>query len=147
MDGQNFQNGNEQGNENIQGSYVSNPVYQNSNPTQYSDPIYSNGATYNNESSNIYNNNSAAAEEQKTPGASVAGLVLGIVGILLDCCCGVGTLFGIIGLILGIVGNKNRKTGVGTAAIVCSAVALVIGVLTLIYFFVVGGLAYMEEIM
>ena len=86
-------------------------------------------------------------EEKKTPGASVASLILGISGILLDCCCGVGSLFGLIGLILGIVGNRNQKSGVGTAGIICSAIALVIGVLMIIYFFVVGGMAYMEEMM
>ncbi|MBR1701174.1 MAG: DUF4190 domain-containing protein [Lachnospiraceae bacterium] len=168
MDGQNFQNGNEQSNgqgfdQNV--APVATPAansYQD-NTGAYSDPIYSNGTTYtDNAANNTYTNNAyqnntytdntavygePVTEEQKTPGTAIASLILGICGILLDCCCGVGLVFGIIGLILGIVGNKNRKSGVGTAGIVCSVIAIVVGVLTVIYFFVLGGMAYMDEMM
>ena len=168
MDGQNFQNGNEQSNgqsfdQNV--APIATPAapvvevepatnsYQD-NTAAYSDPIYSSGTTYTNNAyqNNTYTDNTAGygepvAEEQKTPGTSIASLILGICGILLDCCCGVGLVFGIIGLILGIVGNKNRKSGVGTAGIVCSVIAIVVGVLTVIYFFVLGGMAYMDEMM
>lgn len=187
MDGQNFQNGNEQSNGQsfdqnaapiaTPAAPVATPAansYQD-NTVAYSDPIYSSGTTnttdntytnntytnnaytnngYTNNAyqNNTYTDNTAVygepvAEEQKTPGTAIASLILGICGILLDCCCGVGLVFGIIGLILGIVGNKNRKSGVGTAGIVCSVIAIVVGVLTVIYFFVLGGMAYMDEMM
>lgn len=166
MDGQNFQNENEQNYSDA--SYQSGNTYQDNtyqnntyqdNTAQYSDPLYMTGnaagntAVNNNQYNNAYTDNSniyngaAAAEENKTPGTAIASLILGISGILLDCCCGVGALFGIIGLILGIVGNKNKKSGVGTAGIVCSVIALVVGVLMVVYFFVIGGMAYMEEMM
>ena len=85
-------------------------------------------------------------EEPKTPGASIAGLVFGIMAIPLDCCCASGLLFGIIGLILSIVGNKQHKSGAGTAGLVCSIIAIVIGFLFLAYM-VLGGYAYIEDMM
>ena len=57
-------------------------------------------------------------EVGKTPGSSIASLVLGLISLL---CAwfGYGALIsiitGIIGIILGIKGNKIQQTGMGTA--------------------------------
>lgn len=185
MDGQNFQNENEQVNgtdpvaqevvagaapENTaaQDSYQNN-TYQDNTYTSntYQDNTYTsnsyagssdnsyqssivtpsgsgsyqdNTANYNtyttSDSANVY----GEADAPKTPGASVASLVLGILGILFSCCCGVGCLFGIIGLILAIVGNKDHKTGVGTGGLVCSIIAIVLSILAVISTFAMGGM-------
>ena len=87
-------------------------------------------------------------EFQKTPGSSIASLVLGLISLL---CAwfGYGALIsiitGIIGIILGIKGNKIQQTGMGTAGIVLSIIGLV---LSIIVFFAcvlcVGGLIALD---
>lgn len=87
-------------------------------------------------------------EVQKTPGSSIASLVLGLISLL---CAwfGYGALIsiitGIIGIILGIKGNKIQQTGVGTAGIVLSIIGLV---LSIIVFFAcvlcIGGLIALD---
>lgn len=87
-------------------------------------------------------------EVQKTPGSSIASLVLGVISLL---CAwfGYGALIsiitGIIGIILGIKGNKIQQTGVGTAGIVLSIIGLV---LSIIVFFAcvlcIGGLIALD---
>ena len=87
-------------------------------------------------------------EVQKTPGSSIASLVLGLISLL---CAwfGYGALIsiitGIIGIILGIKGNKIQQTGIGTAGIVLSIIGLV---LSIIVFFAcvlcIGGLIALD---
>lgn len=87
-------------------------------------------------------------EVGKTPGSSIASLVLGLISLL---CAwfGYGALIsiitGIIGIILGIKGNKIQQTGVGTAGIVLSIIGLV---LSIIIFFAcvlcIGGLIALD---
>ncbi len=87
-------------------------------------------------------------EVGKTPGSSIASLVLGVISLL---CAwfGYGALIsiitGIIGIILGIKGNKIQQTGVGTAGIVLSIIGLV---LSIIVFFAcvlcIGGLIALD---
>ena len=127
-----YQNGNtyQSGN-----AYQSGNTYQD-NTAAYTAPNYNGGA-------NVY----GEPEVPKTPGVSIASLVLGIAGILFDCCCGVGFIFGIIGLILAIVGNKEQKSGVGTAGLVCSIIAIIFGVFYLVYMIFVGGASMLQEMM
>ena len=73
-------------------------------------------------------------EPKKANGMSVAGLVLGIVALPINCCYGLGTIFAIIGLILSIIGMKKQKCGLATAALIVSIVAIVIGVIAAIYY-------------
>ena len=87
-------------------------------------------------------------EVGKTPGSSIASLVLGLISLL---CAwfGWGALIsiitGIIGIILGIKGNKIQQTGMGTAGIVLSIIGLV---LSIIVFFAcvlcIGGLIALD---
>lgn len=138
-----YQNNTDQSGSFQSSTYQSN-TYQD-NTAQYSDPVYSTGNT------GSYNNSAdpyaaAPAESGQTPGVSVASLILGIAGIPLSCCCGVGFILGIIGLILGLNGNKKSKTGVGTAGIVCSVIAIVFGLIGLAYYLLVGGAAMMESL-
>ena len=95
-------------------------------------------------SNSYYQDNTANLQYQQPPveegpskanGLQVAGLILGILGIVTCCCYGiVGFIFSVIGLILSIVGNKRGKNGVGTAALVCSIIGLILSVIASIYY-------------
>ncbi len=68
-------------------------------------------------------------------GLQIGGLVLGIMSIVFVCCYGYpSVLFGIIGLVLSIVGNKKGKHGVGMAGLICSIIGLVLGTISAIYY-------------
>ncbi len=120
--GNNSDNGNSQNNaQNQSGSWQSNDQYNN-----YQD----------NTANNMYYqappDNGA---ENKANGKQIAGLVFGILAICCSCCYGVpGIIFGIVGLILSILGNKESKHGVGIAGLVCSIIGLLCGVVLTIYF-------------
>lgn len=137
MDGQNFQNGfnNEQ---NVQSTPMTETVNVNTGSYSYQDNTAQYGAT-------MYGQ-SEIVEEKKTPGLAIGALVMGIVSIVLSCCCGSGIIFAIAGLIMAIVANKKQKSGVGTAALICSIVGLVFNGIMLIYYIAVGASAYMAEL-
>lgn len=91
------------------------------------------------------NTNMAAAYEikhqqelQNKTGLAIASLVLGIISIL--CCCfGLGWIFGIIGLALGIVSLVQKKGGKGMAigGIVTGALSLLGTIILVIYVVVI----------
>lgn len=70
--------------------------------------------------------------EQRNNGKSVASLVLGIIGVVLGF-LGLwgwtGAILGIIGLILGVLGRKENPTGMATAGIVLSIIAVALGLI------------------
>lgn len=76
-------------------------------------------------------------------GLAIASMILGIVAIviffLLLCCGGlvagiVATPFAIVGLILGIMAKKKEQAkGMWLTGIICSAIALAIGVLMIVF--------------
>lgn len=104
------------------------------------------GQNFNNEQNNNYQDYTSNVNQYQAPpddrdssgtnGCQIAGLVLGIIGIPACCCYGVpGILFGLIGLILAIVGNsKNKGSGVGIGGLVCSIIALIFGIIATIYY-------------
>ena len=71
----------------------------------------------------------------KAHGLGIAGMVLGIVGLVfafIPCVNIVGIILGIVGVILAAVGrSKSPKghQGMATAGVVCSILAIVIGVI------------------
>lgn len=71
----------------------------------------------------------------KAHGLGIAGMVLGIVGLVfafIPCLNIVGIILGIVGVILAAVGRKKSPEGhqgMATAGIVCSILAIVIGVI------------------
>lgn len=87
---------------------------------------------------------SAGTEEQyyaqkqpsnRTNGMQIASLVLGIIGMITCCCYGVvGLVLGIMGLVFAIIGNKSSRSGVGVAGLVCSIIAVILGVAGTIYY-------------
>lgn len=65
-------------------------------------------------------------------GAAIAALVFGILSIVC-LCCGIGALFGIVGLILAIIvlaGRKNGK-GLAIAGLIMSIISILVTVLAI----------------
>lgn len=77
-----------------------------------------------------------SGRSDKANGMQIASLVLGILGIPACCCYGIpGVIFGIIGLVLAIIGNKKSNSkGIGIAGLVCSIIAIVFGALASVYY-------------
>ena len=92
-----------------QGNYAGNQAYQ----AQYNSP---------------YN---APVQKPGPNACQIISLILGILSII--CCCWVviSIIFGVVGLILAIIGNKGHKHGVGTAGLVTSIIGLALSVILL----------------
>lgn len=104
---------------------------------------YSNSGYYQDNTANIPYQAPADEAPVTTNGLQIAGLVCGILAIVSCWCYGIfGIIFGVVGLICSIMGNKRGKTGVGVAGLACSIVGLILGVIALIYFVVVIGAAF-----
>lgn len=60
-------------------------------------------------------------------------MILGIVAILMTCCITYfGVALGIGGLVCSILSRKQGKTGMAMAGIICSVIAIVLGVALII---------------
>ena len=107
MDGQNFQNG--QNTENGQGTPVNN--YQdNTSFNQYQVPP-----------------TSPQQAPKQTNVLAIVSLVMGILAIVLGCCSAyIGIIPGIAGIVCAIFANKQGKTGLAKAGLICSIVGIVI---------------------
>ena len=76
-----------------------------------------------------------ASVPDKAHGLGIAGMVLGIVGLVfafIPCLNFVGIILGVVGVILAAVGRSKSpkdKQGMATAGVVCSILAIVIGVI------------------
>lgn len=125
MDGQNFENEqNQQNGGTVEGTVGNTDTYQ-YDSSVYTGSYMDNSSAY---SSDVYSS-SMPETEGETPGLATAALVFGIIGIV-TCCCGcLSVLCGIAGLVMAIVANSKQKSNVGTAALICSIVALVIGII------------------
>lgn len=64
-----------------------------------------------------------------TSGLSIAGFVIGILAFLSSCILSwISALIGIVGLILSIIGQVKKKSGMGVAAIIVSAISIVVAI-------------------
>lgn len=69
-------------------------------------------------------------ENKDTNVLAIISLVLGILSIVLGCCSGwIGALFGIGGIICAVFANKQGKSGLSKAGLICSIVGIVLGIL------------------
>lgn len=89
-------------------------------------------------------------EQNQSNTMAVVSLVLGITAIVFACCCGLGFILGIAGIICAVMANKKNKSGIGTAGLICSIIGTVFGVFGIIYWiycFAIGAeaVAIMEE--
>lgn len=102
------------------------PVYQQQDQPVYQQPVYQQ-PTY---------QQAYAPQEpvksNKANGLSIAGLIVGIVSICLFCLSWIGSLIGVVGLILAIIGQVKNKSKLGVAAIIVSSVGIVAGILFLV---------------
>ena len=85
-------------------------------------------------------------EFQNTPakdpgiGLAITSMVIGILSLTLCCVC--GSLFGIIGLIFGIIAlkKKQRGTGMAIAGIATSVLGFLVGLVIILYIVFVASL-------
>ena len=89
----------------------------------------------------------AEPEKKKMIGFAIASLILGILSVLCCCCTGVSALFGIVGVILGVVTLVKKFAGKGCAiaGIICSSVAILSAIVSLIL--ALSGSASLTEMM
>lgn len=77
---------------------------------------------------------------------AIVSLVLGILSIVLGCCTGwIGALFGIGGIICAVFANKQGKTGLAKAGLICSIIGIVLGIIITILA-AVFSVAFMSEL-
>lgn len=75
--------------------------------------------------------------EEPQSGYAVASLILGILGILLSCCYGLGFIVGVISVVLAIFSSgttNGRFTSVAIGGLVCGIVAVAIGIFSFLGF-------------
>lgn len=80
--------------------------------------------------------------KKESRGLEIAALVFGILSLIFCCCNG---LFGLIGLILGIVAlAKGKRSGLAIAGLICSAIALFLAFGTLAFSMTESGQTFWE---
>ena len=83
-------------------------------------------------------------------GMAIGSLICGIVGILMCCCCGIGAIVGIVGIILAICSKKSnggKMSGMALAGLICSIVAIVFGAGYWIVDLMIASSAWYQELM
>lgn len=116
-----------------------NPSYASYEETQFLDQ---NPYVYDNQAGNYAI--PEAPQQKPGKGLGIASLILGIVSLLLSCCC-MPIPLPIAGLIMGIISKKKAKAvgmknGVATAGVVLCAIALIAAVVFMVLGFL-GGFA------
>jgi len=103
----------------------------NTNTNSFSPNDMPSGSFYNPNVGNVNNN----VKSGTTNVLAIVGFILSLVGILASCATCIGLLFGIAGLILGIIAKKQIKAtpdqggnGLATAAIIISIVDIVLSI-------------------
>jgi thiol:disulfide interchange protein len=93
----------------------------------------------------VYSTNTSSSsytpQEPVPKGFAIVSLVLGIGGILTSCCCGLGSVFCIMGIIFGCIQEKGpdgTKPGQATAGIILSIIGLCLSILSVLYIVIVG---------
>lgn len=78
-----------------------------------------------------------------TSGLATGALICGIAGIVFACCCGIGLIPSIVGLVLALVDRSRQKGFCSTslAGLICSAIGIVFGLTVVIYMVAVSVVA------
>lgn len=79
--------------------------------------------------------------QSTTDPMAIIGLILGILSIVMSCCAYWGLIPGIIGLILAIISKKKANSGLATAAMVCSIIGIVLALIITIVGIALGASA------
>lgn len=107
MDGQNFQN-EQNTSEGVQTTETTN--------------------NYQDYTANVQPAQTVVDAPQQNSTLAIVSLVLGIISILCGCCFAwIGCLFGIGGIVCAVLSNKNGKSGLATAGLICSIAGIVVG--------------------
>lgn len=98
----------------------------------YQQPVTDAGTNYQGSYSAAYTQPVQTASAEPSKGLGIAGLILGIIGIITGCCYG-GFIFGLIGLVLSIVYvAKKGSKGLGIGGIITSALGLIFSIVMVI---------------
>lgn len=143
MDGQNFEN------ENNTVDTTATEVTSAAEPVQETPVAEQPVNNYQDYTANVQPQAATTAPEQtgnnETNVLAIVSLVLGILSIVLGCCTGwIGALFGIGGIICAVFANKQGKTGLAKAGLICSIVGIVLGIIITILA-AVFSVAFMSE--
>jgi hypothetical protein len=65
--------------------------------------------------------------------------VISLVSVVFGCCCGFGLIGGLLSLIFGFLGINSRKKGLAITGDILGAIALVMGLIFVVAFFMEGG--------
>ena len=72
-------------------------------------------------------------QPKQTNSLAVVSLVLGIISIVLGCCGSwIAIVLGIGGIVCAVMANKQGKTGMAKAGLICSIVGIVLAIIVLI---------------
>jgi hypothetical protein len=116
-----------------------NNFNENNNPTENTQTPPDTYETY---SGNTYSSQYTSTSQEPVPkGFAIVSLVLGIGGILTSCCCGLGSVFCIMGIIFGCIQEKGpdgTKPPQATAGIITSIVGLCLSILFFVYLVIFG---------
>lgn len=115
---------------------ASTPAVNNTAPNTSSAPA----AGYN---SDFYTGTASQEPAEMSTGFGIASLVFGIISIL-PCCCGVGSIFSILGIIFGCIQEKDsygKKPGQAVAGIILSRISLVLSIIGIIFAVFTGMLS------
>lgn len=105
------------------------------------DSTQTNDATYTMRTDSYSSNYYSSTPEPPSNGYGIASLVLGILSIPGGCCCGIGVLFGILGIVFGCVQQRDtfgKRPGIAIAGIVLSVIGIILSICCIIYLYVIG---------
>lgn len=93
----------------------------------------------------MLNSTNMHGSPQNSNGVAIASLVLGICSMVTCCCCLLGLLLGVIGIVLACVDKKGREwDGILIAGLVCSILGTIlslgIAIRFLVPFLIIGSL-------
>ena len=125
MDGQNFENEN-----NVTVDTTATEVSSTAEPAQETPAAEQPANNYQDYTSNVQPQVAVTTpvqpENKDTNVLAIISLVLGILSIVLGW---IGALFGIGGIICAVFANKQGKSGLSKAGLICSIVGIVLGIL------------------
>ncbi len=89
----------------------------------------------------------SSSQQPPSSGLAITSMILGIVGIVSDCCCWpLGAALGIAAIITGVIGLNKVKDGSGggkgmaMTGLICGIAAIILGIVSLIV-----GLVFQEH--
>lgn len=89
---------------------------------------------------NFPNTYGANYDKKPVNGFAIAGMVIGILSLVL-CCCSeyIGLVLGILAIIFSIIAKKQGPSGMATAGLICGIIALVLSAVSIILGFLAAS--------